>query len=146
MQATGAGAHQRADIKGSDTQDRSGEGEGLTDHSIYISLPVAVMRYSDKDNLRETELILAYSLRSYPSWLGSQGTRSLGSLVTLHPESGSRAVDKPQIQRTALSTVQRGLLTSVDLIKISLQAGQQAHLLADHVFRRVDTNHSTQEL
>lgn len=72
MQATGAGAHQRADIKGSDTQDRSGEGEGLMDHSIYISLPVAVMRYTDKDNLRETELILAYSLKSYPSWLGSQ--------------------------------------------------------------------------
>lgn len=115
------------------------------DHSIYISLPVAVMRYSDKDNLRGTELILAYSLRSYPSWLASQGTRSLENLVTLYPESGSRAVDKPRIQRTVLSTVQRGLPTSVDLIKISLQACQQAHLLADHVFRHVDTNHSTQE-
>lgn len=54
-------------------------------------------------------------------------------------------MDKPRIQRTALSTVQRGLPTSVDLIKISLQAGQQAHLLADHAFRRVDTNHSTQD-
>lgn len=59
MQAAGARAHQRVDVKGSDMQDRSGEGAGLTDHSIYISLPVAVMRYSDKDNLRETGLIFS---------------------------------------------------------------------------------------
>jgi hypothetical protein len=73
-------------------QDRSGEEAGLMDHSIYISLPVALMRYSDKDNLREAELILAHSLRYHPSWLGSQGIRSLKNLVPLQPQSGNRAL------------------------------------------------------
>lgn len=102
----------------------------LTDHSSYISLPVAVMRYSDKDNLRKTELILAHSLRYHPSWLKSRSQEpeelrhtvptvrkqdsgrlySAGFLLFIQPE--------PQIQRMALSTIKMGLPTSVEVIKV----------------------------
>lgn len=83
--AAGAGACQRVDAKGSDRQDRSGEGTGFIDHNVYVSLPVAVIRHSDKGNLRVTGLILAHSLRYNPSWLGSQGSWSWKHLSDVTP-------------------------------------------------------------
>lgn len=84
----GSSACQRVDAKGSDRQDRSGEGTGFIDHNVYISLPVAVIRHSDKSNLRVTGLILAYSLRYTPSWLGSQGIWSLKHLSDVRIQGG----------------------------------------------------------
>lgn len=76
------GARQRVDAKGSD---RSEEGTGFIDHNVYVSLPVAVIRHSDKGNLRVTGLILAHSLRYNPSWLGSQGSWNLKHLSDVTP-------------------------------------------------------------
>lgn len=81
----GCKACQRVDAKGSDRQDRSGEGTGFIDHNVYVSLPVAVIRHSDKGNLRVTGLILAHSLRYNSSWLGSQGSWSLKHLSDVRP-------------------------------------------------------------